>query len=766
MALFRSLLLLLWMLTSSLAMAMAPITIQDIRVEGAQRVEPGTIFSYLPLKVGDTVTPEKADSALKALYDTGFFSDVKLEADGNVLVIQVQERPSIARLEINGAKSFTKDQLKDALKSIGIAEARIYDKSLLDKAEKELKRQHLGKGKYSTQVSTTVTPLPRNRVALVFNIVEGEAAHIREINIVGAHAFPLKELQDQLQLNTPNWLSWYTKNDQYSKQKLAADLETLRSYYQDRGYLEFTVDSTQVSISPDKQDVYITINISEGEPYRVSEVKLTGRFVVPESELQALVTLKPGDIFSREKVTNSTKAISDRLAKDGYSFANINASPEVNKEKHTAAFTFVIDPGRRVYVRHVNVYGNTTTKDEVIRREIRQMEGAWYSVDKVNRSKERLDRLGFFSEVTVDSPPVPGTTDQVDVNFTVVERQTGSIQLGAGYSNAEGVILSAGITQTNLFGSGNSLSLGVSTGLVTRTYSIAYTDPYWSEEGTARTISVYDRSIDTTYLIGVSPYMTRTLGADVTYTIPISEVNAYSLGYGFESTVVGVVNTSPIQYVDFVNQFGSMAKAIKVNMGYSHDTRDSIIYPMRGLSQKYGVEVGVPGENMKYYRATTSEQLFTPITHDSTLSLSGQLGYANGYGGVALPFFKNFFGGGVGSVRGYFPGSLGPQVYDNYGNLLNLGGNKMITGSAEYFFPLPGTKSTDKSFRLSTFVDTGNVYGTNQPFSIPQLRYSAGVALSWYSPMGPLEFSYAAPFHYNSATDNIERLQFQLGNTF
>ena len=384
--------------------------------------------------------------------------------------------------------------------------------------------------------------------------------------------------------------------------------------------------------------------------------------VHPEAELRKLLTLKPGDLFSREKVTSSTKAIADRLAQDGYSFANINANPEIDKEHHTAAFTFVIDPGRRVYVRRVNIYGNTTTRDEVIRREIRQMEGAWYSVEKVNRSKERIDRLGFFSEVTVDSPPVPGTTDQVDVNFTVAERQTGSIQLGAGYSNAEGIILSAGITQSNLFGSGNSLSFGVSTGLVTRTYSVAYTNPYWTEEGVARTISLYDRSIDTSYLIGVSPYSTRTLGADVTYTIPVSEVNAYSLGYGFEATSVGVFNTSPAEYVDFVNQFGSQAKAIKVSMGYTHDTRDSIIYPMKGWSQKYGVEVGVPGENLTYYRATASEQVLTPVSLNTTLSLSGQLGYANGYGGVPLPFYKNFFAGGVGSVRGYFPGSLGPQV--------------------------------------------------------------------------------------------------------
>ncbi|MDE2354105.1 MAG: outer membrane protein assembly factor BamA, partial [Betaproteobacteria bacterium] len=408
---FRTFIVLCCMFLSATAWAVAPFTIKDIRVEGAQRIEAGTIFSYLPLKVGDSVTPEKSAAAIKSLYDTGFFADVKLEKDGDVLVVAVQERPSIYHVDINGAKSFNKDQLRDALKSIGIAESRIYDKSLLDKAEKELKRQYLSKGKYSAQVTTTVTPMTRNRVSLTFNIVEGEVAHIREITIVGAKAFPEKVLQDQLQLNTPDWFSWYTKNDQYSKQKLSGDLETLRSYYQDRGYLEFAVDSTQVSISPDKQDIYITINITEGQQYKVSEVKLAGQFVVPEEELRKLVTLKPGDIFSREKVTTSSKAISDRLANDGYSFANINATPEINKEKRTAAFTFVIDPGRRVYVRHVNIFGNTTTRDEVVRREVRQLEGGWYSIQKVNRSKERIDRLGFFSEVTVDSPPVPGTTD-------------------------------------------------------------------------------------------------------------------------------------------------------------------------------------------------------------------------------------------------------------------------------------------------------------------------------------------------------------------
>jgi outer membrane protein insertion porin family len=752
------------LLLTTAAWALSPFTVRDIRVEGVQRIEPGTVFSYLPIKVGDVVTDQKASAAVKALYDTGFFSDVRLESDHDVLVVVVQERPAIARIEINGTKEFSKDQLKDALKSIGIAESRIYDKSLVDKAEKELKRQYLGKGRYAAQVTTTVTPLERNRVSLTFNIAEGEVARIKEINVVGNKVFSEKVLLDQLQLTTPDWLSWYTKNDQYSKQKLSGDLETLRTYYQNRGYLEMAVESTQVSISPDKQDIYITVNITEGEQYRVSDVKLTGQFVVPEAELQKLIKLKPGDIFSREKVTQSTKAMSDRLANDGYSFANINANPDINKENRTASFTFVVDPGRRVYVRHVNIFGNNHTRDEVIRREVRQLEGGWYSIEKVNRSKERIDRLGFFSEVTVDSPPVPGTTDQVDVNFTVVERQTGSIQLGAGYSSAEKIVLSGSISQNNLFGSGNSLTLSVNSGAISRTYALTYFNPYWTEDGIGRSWSVYDRTMNTTYLTGVSPYMTRTIGADMHLSVPLSETNAYSFGVGFESTAITVESNSPIQYLDFVNQFGDVAKTLKTDVGFSKDSRDSIIYPTRGLNQRYGLEVGLPGADLKYYRATLKEQWLTPITRDTSLSLSGQLGYGNGYGGMPLPFFKNFFAGGVDSVRGYFTSSLGPHAIDIVGNTLNLGGNKLITGSAEYLFPMPGMKN-DKSFRLSTFVDAGNVYGPGQGFDVGQLRYSAGVALSWYSPMGPLKFSYAVPFH-TQPLDNIERLQFQLGTTF
>lgn len=751
-------------LFSTAALALSPFTIRDIRVEGAQRIEAGTIFSYLPLKVGDAVTDENASAALKSLYDTGFFSDVRLESDHEVLVVIVQERPAISKIDINGAKEFNKEQLTEALKSIGLAESRIYDKSLLDKAEKELKRQYLSKGRYSAQVTTTVTPMERNRVALTFNIAEGEVARIKEINIVGATVFKEKLLLDQLQLTTSDWFTWYTKNDQYSKQKLSGDLETLRTYYQNHGYLEFAVESTQVSITPDKQDIYIIINVVEGQQYKVSDVKLAGQFIVPEEDLKKLITLKSGDTFSREKVTTSTKAISDRLANEGYSFANINANPDINKDAGAAAFTFVVDPGRRVYVRHINILGNERTRDEVIRREVRQMEGGWYSIDLVNRSKERINRLGFFSDVTVDSPPVPGTTDQVDVNFTVVERQTGSIQLGAGYSSAEKVVMSASISQNNLFGSGNSLTLSVNSGSISRTYALTYFNPYWTEDGIGRSWSVYDRTINTTFMTGVSPYMTRTIGADMHLSVPLSETNAYSLGMGYESTAVTVVSDSPIQYMDFVNQFGDVGKTLKADVGFSRDSRDSILYPTKGLNQRYSVEVGLPGGDLKYYRATINEQLLTPVGRDISLSFSGQLGYGSGYSGMPMPFFKNFFAGGVGSVRGYYTSSLGPHTQDIVGNVLNLGGTEMITGSIEALFPMPGLKN-DKSFRLSTFIDTGNVYGNGQGFALGLLRYSAGVGLSWYSPMGPLTFSYAIPLHAQPL-DNIERLQFQMGTTF
>jgi len=424
------------------ATAMEPFTVKDIRVEGIQRVEAGTVFSYLPVKVGETMTDEKAAQAIKALFATGFFKDVRIEVEGSVLIVVLEERPAIAQIDFVGLKEFDKDQLLKGLKEVGIAASRTFDRATLEKAEQELKRQYLARGRYAVAITTTITPLDRNRVAINFNIDEGEAARIKQINIVGAQAFKEKELVGVMQLRTPNWISWYTKSDQYSKQKLSADLETLRSYYLDRGYLEFSVESTQVSISPDKKDIYITVSINEGERFMVSSVKLAGELILSEEEFRKAVKIKAGDVFSREKLNESTKAIADKLGAQGYAFANVNAAPELDKEKRQVAFTIFVDPGKRAYVRRVNITGNTKTRDEVIRQEMRQMEGAWYDAERVSASRERIDRTGYFAEVNVETPPVPGTIDLVDVNVNVTEKSTGNISIGAGYSSAEKVILS------------------------------------------------------------------------------------------------------------------------------------------------------------------------------------------------------------------------------------------------------------------------------------------------------------------------------------
>ncbi len=743
-----------------------PVTVKDIRIEGIQRTEAGTVFNYLPLKVGDTIDDDKAAGAIRALFATGFFSDVKVSIEGDVLVVSVQERPAIFTIDINGAKDITKDSLKDALKTVGIAESRIYDKSLIDRAEKELKRQYLGRGRYNAQITTTVKPLERNRVALTFDIDEGEVARIQEIRFNGTKAFPESDLLDLMVLSTPGWFTWYNKNDQYSKQKLSSDLETIRSYYQNRGYLEFNIDSTQVSITPERDAIFITANLTEGQRYTVSEVTMAGSFPVPQDELQRLITLKPGEAFSRERVTESTKKISDRLANEGYSFANVNAEPVIDKEHATAAFTFTVDPGRRVYVRRINITGNAKTRDEVIRREIRQLEGAWYSTEKVNRSKTRLERLGFFSEINVETPAVPGTTDQVDVNFTVTERSTGSIQLGAGYSTSEKLILSTSVSQNNIFGTGNSLTVALNTGSLSRTISVSYFNPYYTEEGIGRGFSVYDRKVDTSSLTGVAPYSSESLGADINFSVPLSETDAVGFGAGAEHTKLGVFTTSALRYLDFVNRFGDVTNTLKATASFSRDSRDSVLFPTSGLLQQYSVETGLPGGDLRYYRADVHGQYLLPLSAvllpRVSLSLNGEYGFANGLGGQPLPFFKNFFGGGVGSVRGYTTNTLGPRDPNN--NAIAIGGNHLLVTNAELLFPFPGSK-TDKTLRLSLFTDAGNVFGSGDPITLNNLRYSAGTALTWYSPVGPLKLSYAVPIR-KQPLDNIERLQFTLGQTF
>ena len=769
LALFISLLLL-----SIAAFAMEPFVIKDIKIEGLQRTEPGTVFNYLPVQVGDTMTEDKSSEAIKSLYRTGFFKDVRIEADQNILLITVQERPSIADIQFSGNKAFQSDKLKEGMKGIGLTEGQIYDKSKLEFAEQEIKKQYLAQGKYTATVKTSASPLERNRVAIRFDIEEGIVSRIKEINVVGNQLYSQKDITSQFQLQTTNWLSWWYKDDQYSKQKLTADLETLKSFYMNRGYLEFSIDSTQVSITPDKDDVYITINISEGPKYKVSDVKLAGDLQqVPESELQNLIKIKKDDIFNREKVTESTKGMNARLGNDGFAFSNVNAIPEINKEEHTASFTFFVDPGRKVYVRRIDIEGNQRTRDDVIRREFRQVESGWYAADKIDRSKVRLTRTQFFSDVNIETPAVPGSTDQVDLKVKVTERNTGSIMFGAGLSSSEGIIGSFNVTQANFLGTGDRVAAQVNTGRVNKTYSLSVTKPFYTPEGISLSYDIYRRDVNTSSL-NVVTYNTSSYGAGIRFTVPLSEKNAISYGLTLDSTEVSnlVVGTSPTRYIQYCsdvtgasNSTGCSMTSLVASLGWSKDSRDNILMPKNGEFSRVSGEISAPGLDIQMYKLTLQETWYKGLNKNFTVMLNGQFGYANSYGGKEFPFFKNFYVGGVNTVRGYRQGALGAyQTGTGSNDNIFLGGNKQIIANAELFMPVPFLKNNDQ-FRLSAFVDAGNVYGHDESINLSDLRYSAGMGLMWVSPFGPLKLVYAKPFN-NQITDKTESIQFQMGQQF
>ena len=746
------------------ASAFDPFVVKDIRVEGIQRTEAGTVFSYLPVKVGDTMTDDKAAQAVKALFATGFFKDVRLEIEGGVLVVLVEERPAVASLEFVGLKAFEKEQIKKGLIEVGLAESRIFDRSLVDKAEQELKRQYLSRGYYAVSIKTTITPLERNRVGINFAVEEGDIAKIRQINLVGATAFKEKDLLALFVLRTPGWLTWYSKNDQYSKQKLAGDLETLRSYYLDHGYVEFNIDSTQVSISPDKQDIYITVNISEGEQYTVSSVKLAGDLLVSEDELKKLIKITPGETFSREALTETTKKISERLGNEGYAFANVNAAPELDKEKRQVAFTIYIDPGRRVYVRQINVTGNNRSRDEVIRRELRQMEASWYDGDKINKSRTRVDRLGYFEDVTVETPAVPATTDQVDVNVNVKEKPTGNVMIGAGFSSSEKLVLSGSLSQQNLFGSGKTAGVQINTSKVNTVVSLSYTDPYYTVDGIGRGFDVYHRKTNTSSLV-VGAYDSRSTGGGVRFGLPIAEDDSISLGLSGDLTSLAVNNYSPLPFQNYVRRFGDTNTTLLGTAGWAKETIDSRLYPLTGSINRIVGELGLPAGDLgtlHYFRTNFQHQQFIPvIARNYTLLLNGEFGIAGGYGGLPLPFFKNYYAGGIGSVRGYDASSLGPI---DAVTGARLGGTRRLVINAELLIPMPGV-GLDKTVRLGAFVDGGQVWGQGQKISTGDLRYSTGVSLVWSSPLGPLKFSFANPIN-RQPNDKVQRLQFQMGTTF
>ena len=754
----KKLVVLIYLLCLSPAWAIEPFVVKDIRVEGIQRTEAGTVFSYLPVKVGDTMDDQQAAAAIRALYATGFFKDVRLEVEQGVLIVLVRERPSIASIEVNGVKDFPKDQLKDNMKYAGLAEARIFDKGALDKAVQELKRQYVARGKYGVSVTTTVTELERNRVGIVFNVAEGEVSKIKQINLVGNHAYKEDELLGMMKLSTPDWMSWFSKNDQYSKQKLSADMEAMRSFYMDSGYLEFNINSTQVSITPDKKDIYITINITEGEKYTVSKVDVSGNTLIPKEEIGKLVQIKAGDTFSRKALTETSKKISDRLGQEGYAFSNVNAVPEIDKEKHQVAFNFVVDPGQRVYVRRINIAGNDKTRDEVIRREFRQVEGAWFDAEKIKKSKHRLDRLDFFSETNVETPPVQGTTDQMDVNVSVKEKSTGTVNIGAGYTQGEGLTLTSSITQANLFGGGNHVSVQVNTSKVNQVYAFSYTNPYFTDDGVSRGFDIYRRNSDTTSTT-VNQYSSQTFGGGVRFGVPTGEDESINFGLAFESTRLGFLVRPSGRLLDYVNTFGAHTRNLIGTVGWNRDSRDSATYPTEGTVQRAFTEIALPAFDIRYYKMNYEHQWYYPVSSDFTLLLNGEAGIAGGYNNKPLPFFKNFYAGGVGSVRGYQQNSLGPRDINDQ----VLGGRKRVVGNAELMMPVPGIK--DKSARLGVFIDAGAIYDSGERLGSTGMRYSTGVSATWISPMGPIIFSYAIPIN-EQLVDKVQRLQFTMGSAF
>jgi len=734
--------------------------VKEIRLEGLQRISAGTVFNYLPIKVGDEVDSNRTAEAIRALFKTGFFKDVTIEREGDILVIFITERPSIANIEFSGNETIETEDLRLSLRDAGFTEGRVFNRSLFDSVEQELRRTYFSQGRYGVKITSTVTPLERNRVAVNFDISEGTVAKIKQINIVGNEVFDDDDLVDLFTLTTPTLFSFFTKTDQYSKPKLAADLETLRSFYLDRGHINFNIDSTQVSITPDKKDVYITVNITEGDQFSVNEVRLAGDLIAPQEELFELVEVNAGDVFSRKSVTVTSAALTGRLGEEGYAFANINAVPEIDDEKKEVQLTFFMDPGKRVYVRRINFKGNTKTQDEVLRREMRQAEGGWISTPAVERSKERLQRLNYFEEVNVETPAVPGTTDQVDVEFAVKEQPAGNLAIGAGFSQSQGLVFNTSISQENFLGTGNRASFAFNNSDVNRTFGFSWFNPYWTDDGVSRGIDAYYRETDADDA-NLADYALDELGGTVTFGIPISETNTVDFGVNVENTQFNVGSDASLEVVRFRIDNGDEFNTLTLTGSWEDDSRNSRLLPNKGALSRIAAEVAVPGLDLSFYKLTLRHQRFFPLTKDFTLVLDGELGYGDGLGDTDdLPLIDNFYAGGIRDVRGFEENTLGPR--DSRGEA--LGGSFKLIGQVEVILPVPFFKET-RAFRLTSFFDFGNVYGPDEDFEFDTIRYSVGISAIWLSPLGPMTVSIAAPLN-TQPLDDEQAFQFTFGTSF
>jgi len=734
--------------------------IRDIRVEGLQRISAGTVFNHIPVEIGDRIESEESSAIIRELYKTGFFKDVRLEREDDVLIVFVHERPAIAKINISGNKSMDTDALLMGLKDIGLAEGRVFNNSVLDKIEQELRRQYFSDGKYGVKLESTVTPLERNRVAVDISIVEGSAAKIKRINIVGNTVFEEEDLLDGFSLGTTGFLSMVTKNDQYSRQKLAGDLEKLRSYYLDRGYINFKVDSTQVSITPDKSDIYITINITEGDVYVISDIKLAGKLSVPKEEMFPLIHLTRGDVFSRKNVVESSERINSLLANNGYAFANVNSIPDIDKEKRQVSVTFYVDPGKRVYVRRINFRGNSNTRDEVLRREMRQMESGWFSSEKIARSRQRLQTLGYFESVNVETPAVPGSTDQVDVNVTVKEKQTGNMMAGIGWSGSDGLIFNASIAQNNFLGTGKRVSAAFNNSQSAQHYHLGYMNPYYTVDGISRGFDLTYKKTDFDEL-DTAEYSTDVVSGGVNFGIPINEFDRVRFSLKVNNTDFKVGGDASTEVMKFEADNGNSFLDYSLGVRWTHDSRNSALLATRGGLQQFSAETTIPGSDLEFYKLNYQHRRYFPLSDTFTLSLNGDIGYGDSYGDTTvMPFYENFFAGGPGSIRGYKDHTLGPRDSNNDA----LGGNLKVVGNVEILFPEPFGVAPD-TVRLGAFFDFGNVFDTGGNIDFGELRYSTGISMQWLSPMGALGIALALPLNSES-DDDTENFQFTFGSSF
>ena len=740
------------------AFAVEPFVLRDIRVEGLERTDAGTVFASLPFRVGDTYTDDKGAAGLRSLFATGLFKDVRIQVDGNVVVVVVEERPVISNVDFVGTREFDKDALVKALKDVGIGEGQPFDRALADRAEQELKRQYLTRSLYGVEVVTTITPAERNRVNVTFTVNEGAITKINNIRITGNKAFSEGTLLSQMDLTTGGWLTWYTKSDQYARSKLNADLEKIKAYYLNRGYLEFKIESAQVAISPDKQDISIAIQVNEGPLYTVTAVRLEGDYLGKEESFRQLVTIRPGQPYQADEVATTVRAFSDRFAEFGYAFARVEFRPELNRDKGQAVAVLVAQPQRRVYVRRINVAGNSRTRDEVIRREFRQFESAWYDGQKIKLSRDRVDRLGYFKQVSVDTAEVPGTVDQVDLTVTVEEKPTGNLMLGAGFSSAEKFTLTASVKQDNVFGTGNYLGIDLNTSKYNRTIVLSTVDPYFTDDGISRSVDVFYRTSRPLNTQG-GDYEVTTPGAALRFGVPFTEYDTVFFGLGVEQTAIKGSSGLPVSYQEHKLIFGERSLSVPLTVGWARDGRDSLIAPTRGRYQRVNLELGLVGDT-RYGRADYQFQQYVPLTNRYTLGFNAELGYGKGFSGKPYPVFKNFYGGGLGSVRGFEQSTFGPVDIEG----AFVGGSKRINLNSEFYVPFPGA-GNDRTLRLFSYVDAGYVWGEKESVSLDEMRASVGVGISWISPVGPLKLSFGKPIRYFDQ-DRIQRLQFQIGSVF